>query len=43
MGKGIGWVDANLLAAVYQDSAKIWTRDRFKPTFAKYNYYLRSS
>ncbi len=27
MGKGIGWVDANLLASVYQDSAKIWTRN----------------
>ncbi len=27
MGKGIGWVDANLLASVYQSSAKIWTRD----------------
>jgi predicted nucleic acid-binding protein len=28
MGKGIGWVDANLLAAVSYDSAKLWTRDK---------------
>ena len=28
MGKGIGWVDANLLASVSQDSAKLWTRDK---------------
>lgn len=28
MGKGIGWVNANLLAAVSQDSAKLWTRDK---------------
>ncbi len=28
MGKGIGWVDANLLVAVSQDSAKLWTRDK---------------
>ena len=28
MGRGIGWVDANLLASVSQDSAKLWTRDK---------------
>jgi predicted nucleic acid-binding protein len=28
MGKGIGWVDANLLASVSQDSVKLWTRDK---------------
>lgn len=28
MGKGIGWVDANLIASVSQDSAKLWTRDK---------------
>jgi len=28
MGKGIGWVDVNLIASVSQDSAKLWTRDK---------------
>ena len=28
MGKGIGWVDANLLTSASQDSIKLWTRDK---------------
>jgi len=35
MGKGIGWVDANLLAAVFQGSSKLWTRDKRLNTIAQ--------
>lgn len=36
MGKGIGWVDAHLLTAVYQDSIKLWTRDKRLNAIAQY-------
>ena len=35
MGKGIGWVDANWLVSVSQDSAKLWTRDKRLKTIAE--------
>lgn len=35
VGQGLGWVDAHILASVYQSSARIWTLDRAVRKFAE--------